>query len=124
MTNKFREDVKRSTVVVRSAKEAKNGRCKTSEIVFMVLRSGISLHFFFSALKIGNLARAGTESLWRKIWTAQKHAELSPLLTKAVQTFPSGFFFFSGLKRSNGVFVIPSFELEDFRYSFPLFLFS
>ena len=91
MTNKFRENVKRSTVV-RSAKEAKNGKCKTSEIVFMVLRSGKSNHFF-SALKIGNLARAGTESLWRKVWTAQNHAEFFPLLTRAVQTFPSGFFF-------------------------------
>ena len=120
MTNKFRENVKRSTVV-RSAKEAKNGKCKTSEMVFMVLRSGKSNHFF-SALKIGNLARAGTESLWRKVWTAQNYAEFFPLLTRAVQTFPSGFFF-SGLTRSNGVFVIPLFELEDFRYSFPLFLF-
>ena len=90
MTNKFRENVKRSTAV-RSAKEAKNGKCNTSEIVFMVLRSGKSNHFF-SALKIGNLSRAGTESLWRKVWTTQKQAEFFPLLTRAVQTLPSGFF--------------------------------
>ena len=59
MTNKFREDVKRSTVVVRSAKEAKNGRCKTSEIVFMVLRSGISLHFFFFGSKDWQPCKSG-----------------------------------------------------------------
>ena len=47
---------------------------------------------FFSAPKIVNLARAGTESLWHKVWTTQNYAEFFALLTRAVQTLPSGFF--------------------------------
>ena len=119
MTNKFRENVKRSTVV-RSAKEARNGKCNTSEIVFMVLRSGKSNLFFFGS-KDWQPCKSGNGKPVAQGLDSPKPRINFSTLDKGCSNL--AFRLFSGLKKGYGVFIIPLYEFEDFRYSFPLFFF-
>ena len=99
MTNKFRENVKRSTVV-RSAKEAKNGNCKTSEIVFMVLRSGKSSHCFFGS-KDWQPCKSGNGKPVALGLDKPKARRIFSTLDKGCSNL--AFRLFSGLKKGCGV---------------------